>query len=184
MLPRPSHIPVLKTWNITKNQQYKDTLTTQKVRPSLKSSCIPVFNCKKREPVNQPKIEQVTNNLPRPCEGNAIKQLQTTSPTMQTRKTPLLPTLPAQNRQTYTPRPSTFNNSRKTTWRHGTASTSLAYVKAVHLKVESLCQNCVMGRCASLHIHILLQVSFHFGRVWWPWKDWFQSLELGRVWWC
>ena len=35
MLPRPSHIPVLKTWNITKNQQNKDITTTQKVRPSL-----------------------------------------------------------------------------------------------------------------------------------------------------
>ena len=47
--------------------------------------------------------------------------------------------------------------SVKPTWRHGTASTSLAYVKAIYLKVESVCQNCVMGRCANLHIHILLQ---------------------------
>ena len=39
-----------------------------------------------------------------------------------------------------------------------TASTSIAYVKAICMKVESVCQNCVMGRCANLHIHILLQV--------------------------
>ena len=47
--------------------------------------------------------------------------------------------------------------SVKPTWRHGTASTSLAYVKAICLKVESVHQNCVTGRCVNLHIHILLQ---------------------------
>ena len=43
----------------------------------------------------------------------------------------------------------------------GTASTSLAYVKAICIGVESVCQNCVMGRCASLHIHILLHLPFY-----------------------
>ena len=43
----------------------------------------------------------------------------------------------------------------------GTASTSLAYVKAVCVKVESAHQNCVMCRCANLHIHILLHLPFY-----------------------
>ena len=38
----------------------------------------------------------------------------------------------------------------------GTASTSLEYVKVICVGVESVLQNCVMGRCANLHIHILL----------------------------
>ena len=116
MLPRPSHIPVLKMQNTTKNQQNKNIPTTQKVRPSLKSSCIPVSNYKKQEPVNQPKVQQIISSLPRPCKGNITKQQQTTSPTMQTRETPLLPTPLAQSRQTVSPRPSTFNNSRKPTF--------------------------------------------------------------------
>ena len=34
----------------------------------------------------------------------------------------------------------------------GTASTSLAYVKVIHIGVESVLQNCFVGRCANLHI--------------------------------
>ena len=29
------------------------------------------------------------------------------------------------------------------------------------MKVESVHQNCIMGRCANLHIHILLHLTFY-----------------------
>ena len=32
------------------------------------------------------------------------------------------------------------------------------------MKVESVCQNCVMGRGANLHIHILLHLPFYNGK--------------------
>ena len=43
----------------------------------------------------------------------------------------------------------------------GTASTSLAYVKVICVGVESVLQNCVIERCANLHIHVLLQHPFY-----------------------
>ena len=45
---------------------------------------------------------------------------------------------------------------------------SLAYcsgVKAICMGAESVLQNCVMGRCANLHIHILLHLPFYNEKV-------------------
>ena len=116
MLPRPSCIPVPKTQKTTKIQQNKDKPTTQKVRPS----CIPVFNHKQREPitqVTQPKVQQITNSIPRPCKENTRKQpMQVHPDPTPVRKSPLLPMPQAQSRQTVIPGPSTFNSSRKPTF--------------------------------------------------------------------
>ena len=116
MLPRPSCIPVFNHKKITKIQQNKDKPTTQKVRPS----CIPVFKHKKQEPVpqvTQPKVQQITNSLPRPCKENTRKQPTQVHPDpTPVRKSPFLPTIPAQSRQTVIPEPSTLNSSRKPTF--------------------------------------------------------------------
>ena len=54
----------------------------------------------------------------------------------------------------------------KPTWRHGTASALASLVSILlwgedHLhRAESVLQNCVMGRCANLHIHVLLHLPF------------------------
>ena len=50
---------------------------------------------------------------------------------------------------------------------------SLAYcsgVKAICIRAESVFQNCVMGRCANLHIHILLH------------RFWSKSICLVSIW--
>ena len=83
-------------------------------------SCIAVFNHKQWEPitqVTQPKVQQITNNLPSPCKENTRKQPTQVHPDpTPVRKSPLLHTLPAQSRQTFIPGPSTFNSSRKPTF--------------------------------------------------------------------
>ena len=45
-------------------------------------------------------------------------------------------------------------------------------MKVIHVGAESVCQNCVIGRCAHLHIHILLHLPslFYF---------FFSNLRLG-----
>ena len=127
MLPRPSHIPIPKQCKTTKTQHNKSKPTAQKVRPSR----IPVLNNKKQKPatqVTQPKIQQTISSLPRPTEGTTRKQPTQDHPEpTPVRKSPLLPTQPAQrfipgpstvnsSRHTHIPRPSTFNNSRKSTF--------------------------------------------------------------------
>ena len=45
----------------------------------------------------------------------------------------------------------------------------LAYcsgVKAIRIGAESVLQNCVMGRCANLHIHVLLNLPFNNEKIW------------------
>ena len=77
MLPRPSSIPIPEPGKTTKNQHNKNKPTTQKIKSSLKPSCIPIFNNKKQKPatqVTQLKVQQRSYSLPRPCEGNTREQ--------------------------------------------------------------------------------------------------------------
>ena len=132
-LPTPSHIPVLTTCNITKTQHNKREPTTQKVKQSLKASCIPIFNYRKQKPANKPQVQQQTSSLPRPYDGNQqtpsnfsrpCKEITRKQPTpthpdptpdiKSPQKSPLLPTLPVQIKHTDIPRPSTFNNRKPT----------------------------------------------------------------------
>ena len=60
----------------------------------------------------------------------------------------------------------------KPTWRHGTTSALTSLISILlwgedHLhRAESVLQNCVMGRCANLHIHVQLHLPFYNEKVW------------------
>ena len=116
MLPRPSCIPVLKTQNTTKNQ-HKDKPTTQKITTSPRPSCIPVFNDNRHKltlQVTQPAVQPTICSLPRPSEETILKQPMQICP--EPTKSPLLPTPPAHNRQSTSPRSSASNCSRNSTF--------------------------------------------------------------------
>ena len=108
MLPRPSCIPVSNTRNTTKIQ-HKDKPTTQKIKSSPRPSRIPVFNNNRHNltpQTTQPEVQPSISNLTRPSKETIIKQ---PTPTV---KSPLLPTPPAHNRQSTSPRSTTSNSSR------------------------------------------------------------------------
>ena len=116
MLPRPSRIPVLKTQNTTKNQ-HKDKPTTQKITTSPRPSCIPVFNDNRHKltlQVTQPAVQPTICSLPRPSGETILKQPMQIHP--EPTKSPLLPTPPAHNRQSTSPRSSASNCSRNSTF--------------------------------------------------------------------
>ena len=105
MLPRPSCIPVLKTLNITKNQQNKDNTSGDEITSDTEHTATmpPTRTC----PIPSPRPSKATNvkdtsayEWKHPTQAHA-------DPTP-VRKSPLLPTPPAQNRQTFIPRPSSY----------------------------------------------------------------------------
>ena len=110
-LPRPSRIPVPKQRKVTKSQP-----TAKQVKSSPKPSRIPVFNNKRHKPtlqVTQPAGQPTISSLPRPSEETIIKQPMQIHP--EPTKSPLLPTPPAHNRQSTSPRSSASNCSRNST---------------------------------------------------------------------
>ena len=114
MLPRPSRIPVPKQCKVTKTQ-CKSQPTAKQVKSSPKPSCIPVFNNKRHKltpHVIQPKVKPTICSLPRPSGETILQQPMQTRP--EPTKSPLLPTPPAHNRQSTTPRSSASTSSRKT----------------------------------------------------------------------
>ena len=115
-LPRPSRIPVPKQSKVTKNQ-HKSQPTAKQVKSSPKPSRIPVFNNKRHKltlQVTQPAGQPTIRSLPRPSEETIIKQPRQIRP--EPTKSPLLPTPPAHNRQSTTPRSSASNSSRNSTF--------------------------------------------------------------------
>ena len=111
-LPRPSRIPIPKQRKVTKSQP-----TAKQVKPSPKPSRIPVFNNKRHKltlQATQPAGQPTTHSLPRPSKETIIKQPMQIHP--EPTKSPLLPTPPAHNRQSTTPRSTTSNSSRNSTF--------------------------------------------------------------------
>ena len=116
MLPRPSRIPVPKQSKVTKIQ-CKSQLTTQKVKQPFKASCIPIFNDNRHKltpKVTQPAVQPTICSLPRPSEETILKQPMQTHPEPTPITKSLLPTPPAHNRQSTSPRSSASTSSRKT----------------------------------------------------------------------
>ena len=111
-LPRPSRIPVSNTKYTTKFQ-HKDKPTTQNIKSSPRPSCIPVFNNNRHNltpHTTPPEVQPSISSLTRPSEETIIKQ---PTPTV---KSPLLPTPLAHNRQSTSPRSTTSNSSRNSTF--------------------------------------------------------------------
>ena len=93
---------------------------TQKVIPTPKPSYIPVLNNKRHKVtphITQPEIQPTISSLPRPSEETIIEQPRQIHPELTPiTKSLLLPTPPAHNRQSTSPRSSASNSSRNSTF--------------------------------------------------------------------
>ena len=95
-LPRPSRIPVLKTLNITKNQQNKDNTSGDEITSDVEHTATtpPTRTC----PIPPPRPSKATNV--KDTSANQQKQPTQVHPDpTPVRKSPLLPTPPAPVRQ-------------------------------------------------------------------------------------
>ena len=83
---KPSLIPILQN----NKSNLDDTSGYESTDMELSATTTPkTHNAMHPRPStrnNQPKVQQITSSLPRPCKENTTKQLQTTSPTMWTGK--------------------------------------------------------------------------------------------------